>query len=149
MALLTMDPVSLTLGILPIFLSALEGFSILRAKLKILRHYAREVKRVRRKLTVQTGIFEDEVHFLLMEILEPRMVQSMMEDGTHAQWTVPDVETLLRSHLGAAKYPQYIETTQEVEVTIKGIQARLAFFADPGEKVNLPVRSQEPHLRKG
>ncbi len=45
-----MDPLSITLGVAPLCLTAIGGAKFVIANLKILRHRDREVSRLRKKL---------------------------------------------------------------------------------------------------
>ncbi|KAI1860684.1 uncharacterized protein JN550_011409 [Neoarthrinium moseri] len=55
-----MDPVSLTLAVLPLLGAAIKTYGALRQKLKIYGHYAREIRRVRKQVERQQQFFHNE-----------------------------------------------------------------------------------------
>jgi len=128
------DPLSIALGVLPICLSALQGLSVLRAKIKLLRQYGRHVSSFRNRLDAQSGYFEDEVQFILREVVEAKTAWSMMGDKAQAKWTAPDIEILLEKHFGN-RYQRFKVAVQEVVTTTQQLDLELARFSAPDEQV--------------
>jgi hypothetical protein len=133
-----MDPVSITLGILPIFLSAVQGFSILQQKIHSLRHYRKEVEWLRTKVDVQARCFKGEIHHLVIDALDARKAQSLIRDDDHAHWKNKDVEGTLAKHMGELSH-EFIRAIREVLEALVQIQAKLAIFAPPDVTVNSAV----------
>lgn len=133
-----MDPASLTLGILPIFLSAVQGFSILLQKIHLLRHYRKEVEWLRTKVDVQARCFKGEIHHLVIDTLDARKAQSLIRDDDHAHWKNKDVDGTIMEHMGEL-YPEFIRAIEGVKAASVQIEAKLAIFAPPDVTVSSAV----------
>jgi hypothetical protein len=133
-----MDPVSLTLGILPIVTSAVSGFSILRRKIHLMRHYRKEVEWLRTKVEVQARCFKGQIHHLVIDTLDARKAQSLIRDDDHVYWKNKDVDGIFAKHIGELS-PEFIAAIQEVKAALVQIEAKLAIFALPDETVSLAV----------
>jgi len=130
-----MDPVSLTLGVLPICFSAIQGFVTLKATLKILRGHGREVKRLRKKLCIQTLCFKDELHLILLKVLPPQGTRALLDEKAPSESHTQAIEKLLMEYLGPEKYELFKEIATEADDAITKIEHKLAIYAAPGEKV--------------
>src|SRR5438045_9278575 len=95
-----MDPLSITLGILPIFFSAVQGFSIIQKKIHSLRHYRKEVEWLRTKVDVQARCFKGEIHHLVIDTLDARKAQSLIRDDDHVHWKNKDGESTIKDQQG-------------------------------------------------
>ncbi|KAI0101745.1 hypothetical protein GGR51DRAFT_529213 [Nemania sp. FL0031] len=62
------DPISLTLGLAPLVIEAFKGFRTAKAKLRIFKHYSRELKRIQEKFEIQQIIFESECELLFLQV---------------------------------------------------------------------------------
>lgn len=133
-----MDPVSLTLSILPIFFSAVDGFSILQKKIHLMRHYRKEVEWLRTKVDVQARCFKGEIHHLVIDTLDARQAQSLIRDDDHAYWKSKGLNGTLAKHIGELS-PQFIRAIQEVEAASVQIRVKLAIFSQPDETVRSAV----------
>src|SRR4051812_39733866 len=133
-----MEPVSLTLGILPIFFTAVQGFSILQQKIHLLRHYRKEVEWLRTKVDVQARCFKGEIHHLFIDTLDARKAQSLIRDDDHAHWKNKDLDGTLAKHMGEL-YPEFIRAIREVKAASVQIEAKLAIFAPPDVTVSSAV----------
>ncbi|KAI0138654.1 hypothetical protein F4776DRAFT_619341 [Hypoxylon sp. NC0597] len=123
-----MDPVSLALGIAPLCISAIKGLTLLASKLKLFRHHCKEIKQIRKKLKIQGGWFRDELHLLLLKVVDAQVVTAMMDDHDHPQWRDKEFEAKMKSHLGD-KYDSFQETVDEVRETIEDLLDKLSSFA--------------------
>jgi hypothetical protein len=130
-----MDPLSISLGILPIFFSAVQGFSFLQQKIHTLRHYRKEIEWLRTKVDVQARCFKGEIHHLVIDTLDARRAQSLIRDDDHAYWKNKDVESTLAHHIGGLS-DEFVIAMQEVTKALVQIQAKLAVFAPPDVTVN-------------
>ena len=82
-----MDPVSLTLGILPMVGNAVNVYKSVRAKFKIFCHYSAEVERIRKKFGAQRDYFLNEVELVLRLALQDQdVIKDMIKDPAHDQW---------------------------------------------------------------
>ncbi|KAK7962789.1 uncharacterized protein PG986_003614 [Apiospora aurea] len=94
------DPVSLALGIAPLCLTAIKGFTLARSTIRLLRHHKRELKRLKTAFVTQTHIFLDECHLLLQEVIDPDDVIFMIEDTENDLWNTPGLDTKIQGYLG-------------------------------------------------
>jgi len=140
-----MDPVSLTLNILPIFFSAVDGFSLLQKKIRLMRHYRKEVQWLRTKVDVQARCFKGEIHHLVIDTLDARKAQSLIRDDDHPYWKNKDLDSTLAKHIGELS-PEFIRAIQGVEAASVQIKAKLAIFAQPDETSPLFKATKERFL---
>ncbi|KAI1143644.1 hypothetical protein F5Y05DRAFT_2035 [Hypoxylon sp. FL0543] len=131
-----MDPVSLTLGIAPLCLTAIKGLTRLSSKLKVFRHHRKEIRRIRKKLRIQQDWFRDEWHLLLLQIIDAHLAGAMMGDPNHPQWQAKEFEADLKSYLGS-KYDPFHETIDEVRKSISELLEKLSYFAPPDTAIPL------------
>jgi hypothetical protein len=124
----------IALGVVPIFFGAVRGFSILRDKLHLLRHYRKEVKWLRTKVEVQSLCFKSEVHHVIIDILDTHTAQSLITDDDHKYWKDKDLEGQLRRHMGEL-HPEFHRALEEVKKALMQIEAKLAVFAAPDKTV--------------
>ncbi|KAL6866740.1 hypothetical protein J3F83DRAFT_122690 [Trichoderma novae-zelandiae] len=91
-----MDPVSLTLGILPMVGNAVNVYKSVRVKFKIFCHYSAEVERIRKRFGAQRDYFLNEVELVLRLVLQDQdVIKEMMRDPTHDQWKAHSLEKKL------------------------------------------------------
>ena len=64
-----MDPVSLTLGILPLAGGVIKIYKVVRSKLKIFCHYSSEIKKLRKRFELQRNYFLNELELLIHLVL--------------------------------------------------------------------------------
>jgi len=129
-----MDPVSLALGIAPLFLGALKGSKVLKRKIKQMRNHDREISRFRKQLKNQMSIFQDESHILLKNAgIDPDLVREMMDDFEHHLWISTEVEDQIRAFLGK-KYDEVEETSRQVNDQIIELESKLARFNDESKR---------------
>jgi len=133
-----MDPVSLTLATLPIFFTAVQGFSILQEKIHLLRHYRKEVEWLRTKVDVQAHCFKGEIHHLVIDTVDVRKAQSLIRDDDHAHWKTKDLNDTLEKHMGEL-YPEFNRAILSVKESSEQIVAKLAIFAPPDVTVSSAV----------
>ncbi|KAL7807032.1 hypothetical protein V8C44DRAFT_338179 [Trichoderma aethiopicum] len=96
-----MDPVSLTLGILPMVGNAVNVYKSVRAKFKVFCHYSAEVERIRKKFGAQRDYFLNEVELVLRLVLQDQdVIKDMMKDPAHDHWKATSLERKLEAVLG-------------------------------------------------
>ncbi|TFB01329.1 hypothetical protein CCMA1212_006731 [Trichoderma ghanense] len=96
-----MDPVSLTLGILPMVGNAVNVYKSVRVKFKIFCHYSAEVERIRKKFGAQRDYFLNEVELVLRLVLQDQdVIKDMMKDPAHDQWKAHSLEKQLEAVMG-------------------------------------------------
>ncbi len=95
-----MDPVSLTLGILPLVGGAIDIYKTVRSKFKVFCHYSAEVERVRKLFAGQRDYFLNEMELVLRLIMQDHgTVKNMMKNPRHSQWRAADLEEKLKAKL--------------------------------------------------
>ncbi|KAI0377100.1 hypothetical protein F5Y04DRAFT_292205 [Hypomontagnella monticulosa] len=130
------DPISLGLAIAPLCITAIKAFSKLRLKLNIFRHHYKEIKQIQRKLRIQGDWFRDELHLLLLKVLDRGVVARMIEDENHSMWQKTDLEEKLRSYLGT-KYDSFQNIIDEAREIIESLLDKLSAFSPPETAVPL------------
>jgi len=122
----------LALAIVPIFLSACQGFIVLQEKFDVFRHYKKEIKWLRRKVDIQAKCFKCEMHHLVINTLEDKhKAQSMIDN--HENWKDPDLESAFEQYMGH-EYDNFLLAARDVHEALVNIEAKLAVFAPPDVK---------------
>lgn len=122
----------LALAIVPIFLSACQGFVLLHGKIVLFRHYKREVKWLRRKVDVQARCYKSEIHHLVIDTLDDDKptAESMIADHKHAYWTDPNLETTFKQYMGDL-FDEFLLAVQDVHEALAKIEDELSVLAPP------------------
>ncbi|KAK4244224.1 hypothetical protein C7999DRAFT_35411 [Corynascus novoguineensis] len=120
----------LALAIVPIFFGAVRGFSIIREKAHLLRHYHKEIKCLRDKVDAQCRNLKGEVHHLIIDTLEVHLADSIIRDDDHKYWKNAALEAALKRHLGI-EYPNFIQGIEEINAELAEITNKLSVFAPP------------------
>jgi len=123
-----MDPVSITLGVLPLVGGAIKSYKAVHKKLKIFRHYSREVRQVQKQLERQSHFFVNEIHLLLRQALEDeRSIQLMIKHAHHPRWRSNALEAGMQAMLGEG-YRVCQDVIEELGSTIESLQDALSCF---------------------
>ncbi|KAF7540823.1 hypothetical protein G7054_g1050 [Neopestalotiopsis clavispora] len=123
-----MDPVSLSLGILPLVVGAIKSYSKVKEKLDVFRHYSREIKRVRKQLDTERRVFLNETRILVLTAVEDRLlVTQMLDDPENPQWYNKTAEAAFRNIL-VDSYDEYTDEISSISDTIQEMQTELACF---------------------
>jgi hypothetical protein len=124
-----MDPISLTLGIIPLLGGSLKMYKSTYAKLKLFRHYSREVDRVRRQFTRQKQFFSNEICLLLKFTLhDDSLVSDMVRNDGHHSWHSVSVEMRMKRYFGADNCSVLKDIVQEVGQIITESEKELECF---------------------
>jgi len=127
----------LALAIVPIFFGAIKGFSVIREKTHMLRHYHKEIRRLRDKVDVQSRCFRGEIYHLIIDAFDDHTAQLLIRDDEHAYWKSKDLEGPLGQHLGELR-PECWKAIDEVKLALTSIETRLSVFAEPDMAVSRP-----------
>ncbi|KAH7191984.1 uncharacterized protein B0J16DRAFT_52428 [Fusarium flagelliforme] len=118
-----MEPVSLALGVLPIVGGAVKTCKVVRKKLKIFRHYSRELRRVQKRVSRQSQVFTNELHLLLRPCVNDEdVVESMLKDERHPKWSSKELEDGMRRSLGES-YSSCRELIEDIGSTMADLQS--------------------------
>ncbi|KAK6859523.1 hypothetical protein PG995_003159 [Apiospora arundinis] len=127
------DPISLALGIAPLCLTAIKGFTIARSKFHLLRHHKRELKRLKTTFVTQTHIFLDECHLLLQEVIDPDDVVFMIEDTESALWEAPELDQKIKLYLGR-KHDDIQEVIADIKEQVQDLGNDLNKTSDESKR---------------
>ena len=128
------------LAVVPIFLGAFKGFTMVKEKMHLLRHYRKEVEWLRKKVDVQARCFKGEIHHVCIDTLDTQMAQSLITNDAHAYWNSKALEDTLMAHMGDL-YPEFCRAMDEVKKALVQIEAKLAVYAPPDVTVSTPHAS--------
>ncbi|KAK7984464.1 hypothetical protein PG989_011866 [Apiospora arundinis] len=123
------DPISLALGIAPLCLTAIKGFTVVRSKFHLFRNHKRELKRLKTTFVTQTHIFLDECHLLLQEVIDPDDVVFMVEDPESALWKAPGLDQKIKGYLGR-KYSDVQEVIKDIKELVQDLGNDLNKISD-------------------
>jgi len=125
-----MDPVSISLGVVPLCLSAIKGVKVVKGKIKLLRHHSRDTARFRKRFRTQVSVFLDEFQLLLQDVgTEVSLVSEMVDDCSHDYWDSPELEEELKKHLGR-RYDDFQDTVREIGDHITAFDEELGSLED-------------------
>lgn len=125
-----MDPISLTIGIIPLIGGSIKLYKASHSGFRVFRHYSREVDRVRKQFERQRQFFLNEVHLTLRLILsddEP-LIRAMVEDGEHPNWQSRPLDDAMLECFRARNCRVLNEIIQDIGETITAIQEELQCF---------------------
>ncbi|KAM0252804.1 hypothetical protein ACHAQJ_007543 [Trichoderma viride] len=123
-----MDPVSLTLGILPLVGNAINVYKSVRSKFKIFCHYSAEIERIRKLFGGQRGYFLNEVELVLRLVLQDHaIIKGMMKDTEHVQWRSHSLEKELEALLGR-NLPLLKDIVDDINESITALQKAFRCF---------------------
>ncbi|XXH01803.1 hypothetical protein Hte_008164 [Hypoxylon texense] len=135
-----MDGASLALAVLPLCISSVKGLILLQSKLKTFRNSRKEISKVRRKLQIQGDCFRDEIHRLLLKLLDHDVnhdvITSMMNDENHSKWHSQDLESKITFYL-AEKKELYKNAVKEWRETITSLLNQLPAGDIPKRRISL------------
>lgn len=118
-----MEPVSLAFGVLPVFGGAVKTCKVICKKLKIFRHYSREIRRIQKRVGLKSQVFANEIHLLLRRSLQDEdIVELMLKDEHHPKWSSQELENETRRSLGDS-YSSYEHIIEEIGSTMDTIQS--------------------------
>jgi hypothetical protein len=134
-----MDPVSLTLGILPLVGNAITVYKSVRSKFKIFCHYSAEIERIRKLFGGQRGYFLNEVELVLRLVLQDQtIIKGMMKDPEHVQWRAHGLEKDLEALLGR-NLPSLKDIVDDINESIVALQKAFQCF--------LPLEEEKERVR--
>ncbi|KAK7909079.1 hypothetical protein PG985_014957 [Apiospora marii] len=145
-----MEPVSLTLAVLPLAGAAVKAYISLHKKLKTFRHYSREVRRIYRRVECQKRFFYHELHLLVRSgIDDSETVKQMLVTANHPKWSCQILEDTLKTDLGDS-YETYLETVDDISDAVAELQQELCPFGDieSQRQKGEPLRDTVRRLRK-
>ena len=123
-----MDPASATLAILPLVAGALKAYKLTRSGFKVFCHYSLEVERIRKLFGGQRDYFLNETELALRLVLKDNeMIQEMMKNTEHPEWSQCDLEKRLEEKLGRS-YESFKDTMEEIREGIEMLREGLECF---------------------
>lgn len=115
------------LGVIPLFISALEHYEEGLRPLSALRwkSYRRELSKYRSKLSVEYGLYTNALEELLVDVVSEADLANMMAAGYGPAWKQPALDKRLRTRLG-----RVYETYFLVMKQMRDVMARIASLLD-------------------
>ncbi|KAM7196893.1 hypothetical protein V8F20_006860 [Naviculisporaceae sp. PSN 640] len=121
------------LGVLPIFFTACQGFVVLLDKIHLFRHYKKEIRWLRLKVSVQSKCYKDELHRLVIATLDAHKAQSLITDDNHSEWKNPNLERIFEQYMGKL-FGDFLSAVRLIHESLASIQDKLDAFAPPDIK---------------
>lgn len=145
---LAMDPLSITTGVLALLGTCIKIYTTVGEKLKIVRHYSREVKRIQTKYHCQVHIFRNEIHHLLRNACpgDEAKIEEMLDDDGHPEWQSRRLQQQVELALGKSKEGLLKDVIEDIRASLSELQDGLGCFdslmADQhtGEKMKDTIR---------
>lgn len=129
-----MDPLSLTLAIVPLCALAIQGYRRLSSTLSTLRRHHKEIERLLLSFEVQQSLFESEMEHLFQSTLGGQTIADIAEKCSHPDWQTDDNERKLRSDWGSS-YDTIKKVITQVQDNITDFERKLSSFAPKTTKV--------------
>lgn len=122
-----MEGISISLGILPLLISALEHYEDVFRPFQRYRDFSPELARFQRQLLAQKTIFRSQCQLLLAPLTGAEMTTMMLNGKGHHMWDSDDLAGRLKSHLGHSA-EACIATMMEMEEQLHEIQEKAQEF---------------------
>ncbi|KAI1739982.1 hypothetical protein F4680DRAFT_420871 [Xylaria scruposa] len=123
-----MDPISLTLAILPLAGATIKVYGGLHKKFKAFCHYSREVSRARKRFDRQQQFFRNEIHLLIRHVLKDEgAIQMMLDNPSHYKWESQELEDALKEHLGQ-NYGTCLDAIEEIRSSNEELMGTMECF---------------------
>lgn len=123
------DPISITLGVVPLVGLVIKSFAVLNKKLSTFMHYSSKVKRFQRRFRGQRRTFENECRILLSFAIDDATILLMEKDPAHESWADDSIDDCLKTKFGDS-YGTCLETVQDIRETVEDIEIQLGGFDD-------------------
>lgn len=123
-----MDPVSISLKILPELGNAVGAYRCARSKFKTFRRYSKEIDRIYRMFDIQRECFINEMKLLLSLVLQDQaIITDMMDNLRHDQWSAESLENELKTLIGR-NMPSLNDSINDMNNIITALQEKLQCF---------------------
>ncbi|KAL1303415.1 hypothetical protein AAFC00_006806 [Neodothiora populina] len=127
----------LVLGVLPLFISALESYEKGLGPIRSMFSYREELSRYRRKLIVEYALYNQTIEYLLTPIVDDDKLDAMISQGFSDIWKEPALAGKLQKRLGSLH-----EAYEIVLDDLRSVIEELATMLDIERKGHLSA----PHL---
>ena len=122
------DPVSLTLGITPLVISALSAYTAIYGKFQTYRQYSRAILRLHRQFETQRRLFLNECHFLLrLVVSDEHTIRAMLANPKHTKWTDSSINRRWKKCL-EANYDTCLKIVEEIDEGLTELRKELNQF---------------------
>ena len=127
------------LGAIPILIEVIKAYNSTYNTLHSMRHYSREVERIRKQYERQKQFFENECHLLLKSALpaSSKDTDAMVDNLEHRLWTenslIRKVDALLKNNRKLG-----IDIASDIRATLEDVKSHLRCF-DVVERQSRPV----------
>lgn len=122
------DPVSITLGVIPLIGAAIKSYTVVHKKFTTFVHYSSKLRRFQKRFKLYRRVFENECHLLLRFALDDEAVTDLMRaDLAHKTWTDSSVDNSLKRQFGD-NYESCIDTLQDICKAVDDIAEEFGSF---------------------
>lgn len=118
------EAIGLVLGVLPLFISALEHYEKGLGPIKSMFSYRTQLARYRCKLMVEYATYNQTVEYLLISITDDEQLEEMVSQGVSEIWKHPALATRLQDRLGSV-YEAYRITLMDMRSVIEELATML------------------------
>jgi hypothetical protein len=130
----------IAIGVIPLVGLALKSYQFVYRKIRVFRHYSRDVAKVKKQLERQHQFFLNECHLLLQITVETDdggTVDDMIDDSDHPMWDSRELIASFEQCLGRNK-DAFIEIVNDIYRPIQELGRELECF-DPINSQRQPV----------
>jgi hypothetical protein len=135
-----MDPVSLSLGVIPLVASALKGYRAALEKFSLVSNYSREVNRLASDLEIQRVIFQDSCQIFMHSMMNEHETEQMFNPNERMSWSNINWEPKAKDML-KGNYKSCRELIEKIISTLVDIKKMLDSFSK--NPANGQVRCRE------
>ncbi|KAK7978229.1 hypothetical protein PG988_005719 [Apiospora saccharicola] len=123
-----MSGVEVALGVVPLFISTIEGARVFMKRLKTLRHH---------------NAFLDEYESILQQLLTVEDAYILVHDAKHPGWQENQIDQKIRSHLGV-RFGRFETVLQDIQRHIEDLDKALNTLAGDAQHPVVKVRLFKP-----
>lgn len=135
-----MDPLSITLAVIPLLISAAEHYKKTYDAFHRLRNASREAENLRVDLIVQRALFDDSCRNLLGKCgIDKAVVALMLKNPRHPAWSVEELKSKIRKVLGSFS-EAFVGILQRIEGELKVIEDKVHSCLSVDRSVSWRVR---------
>jgi hypothetical protein len=145
-----MDPLSLTLAVIPLLVSTAEHYKATYDAFHRLRKASREAENLRVALVVQRALFDDNCRNLLGKCgVDEAMVALMLKSPRHTAWSMKELQSKIKKVLGSFS-EAFVGILQQIEAELKAIEDKMhsCFSVDRGVGWRVRLAVTKPALDK-
>jgi hypothetical protein len=145
-----MDPVSLTLSVIPLLISTAEHYKTTYDAFHRLRKASREAEMLRVDVLVQRTLFDDNCRDLLVKCdIDGSVIDAMLRNSRHNAWTGTELQAKINEILGFFS-EAFVGLLQRIEAELSTIEDKVRSYLsiDRGIGWRVHLAATKPDLDK-